>query len=249
MTLVMTAVTPDAVILAADSAVVLPVQGLKDPGIYTGFNKVFHWQPEKIGLSLFGTFPTSIENVSFDKWVSAWRTRNYRDSDMVNIDDQLKRFCDDLDQRIPKTITTPVGFHVGGWVDNSPEYPGTSVPVVFRVSRNGDDYGFQPLISRTFMNKLYDCRLNANPNSYGVEILIDGIPHRDEFQGLASACSKVIGARVPKLTRDYITDYLRTIIVFVGDLYRLAGQPPVVNKPVQTMVMMPDDINVVRMSV
>jgi hypothetical protein len=244
----MTAVMPDAIVLSADSAVVLPVAGLKDPSIYTGVNKVFHWHPEKTALSMFGSFPPGIENVPFDRWVSTWRVRNYEDAARVDIDDQLRLFCDDLQRRVDKSIKTPVGFHVATWVENSKEYPGVAVPVLFGVSRNDGQYGFRPLLGKKFLDRVYDYRKNGNPKSYGVEILIDGIANRSEFQGLAEACSKVIGARVPKLTREYVADYLGTMIEFVGDLYRLAGLPPVVNKPIQTLILCPDDINVVRMS-
>lgn len=156
MTLIITAVAPDAIVMGTDSAIALRLNNAPSNLVYSGLKKQFTWAPIGIGVSICGTFPLYIEKQSFCDWMQGWYLSTF-DNQGVDPDVMAKTLCSDLDRYVDKRYPSPVELHVAMWV-TSDKYPGTKIPIAFEIKRINDNYIYSGLLGHDVIQLIYNYR-------------------------------------------------------------------------------------------
>ena len=98
MTQIATAVTPSAIIIGADSAVLITIGGIRHPLVYTGVHKLFQWEAHGILVGMFGSFPLEVEGQPFDIWMRNWHKVGREQP--LDLDGLLNQLTGDLNDKV-----------------------------------------------------------------------------------------------------------------------------------------------------
>jgi hypothetical protein len=242
VTLVITAATPDAIVMGTDSAISLRLPNAPTELVYRGLKKLFMWSPMGVGVSMFGTFPPHVEGTTFSDWMQGWYGRTVGDGP-TDPDSLAKLLCDHPDRTVPARTDHPVGLHVGMWTI-SERFPGIKIPVVFEVSRKDGIYSYQGKLGVDVLDRIHKYRTGANDDAYVAVFFAAGLPNLgpEEMATLRALFSRVVRSQVPGGSALQIVEYVRLLITTVARLYGAAGLPAYVSEPVETLYLPPDTI-------
>ena len=242
MSLAITAVTPLAIIVGADSALTTVVNG--EEVVLTGFPKVLIRRRPSQAFTLIGDLRIGATGV--ESWAHLWM-RQFLDemAPTTNLSKTAHELAETLNQIESSRggITTILG---AAWEHISRADTGIFAPSVWEVSRGtaGDEFAARQLLSeddRRVMVKsasegedgrLFPVRFfhAGIPRGYGAWIIDEG---RQRFAAFT-------GTQLPGATLEGVEEYVRFAIKLAADLYAVSGQPRYVAEPVHTVFLFPE---------
>ncbi len=247
MTLVVTAVAPDVIVMGTDSAVSLKMPNAPTELVYRGLKKLFAWKPMGVGVCLFGTFPTHIGAETFSDWMQNWYDRNVGE-EPTDPDNLAKLLSADLDKKIPAEYGHPVGLHLAMWV-TSERFPGTKIPVVIEINRIKGKYTYHGKVGVDVLERIHKYRMGVKESPYVAVFFAAGLPNlgAKEMASLRGLFSKIVRAPIPAGTSLHLNEYVRLLITTVARLYAVSGLPAYVSEPVEVLHLPPEPVYGVSM--
>jgi hypothetical protein len=247
MTLAITAVAPDVIVMGTDSSVSLKLPNAPTELVYRGLKRLLAWQPIGVGVCIFGTFPTHIGAETFSDWIQNWYCRNIGEKP-IDPDNLAKLLCADFDRNIPVNYKNPVGLHLAQWV-TSEHFPGTKIPIVIEINRTKGKYTYNGKVSVDILNHIHRYRMGDKESPYVAVFFAAGLPNlgAEEMASLRDLFSKIVGAPVPAGTSLHLNEYVRLLITTTAHLYSASGLPGYVSEPVETLYLPPATIYGVSM--
>jgi hypothetical protein len=247
MSLSISAVTPEGIVVAADSAMTTVING--EEAVFTGFPKVVIRRAPGQAFAMIGDL--RIGTPGADSWAHLWLRQFLADlAPQTNLADTAQELASDLNKVASPTggISALVGAawervgRVGDAADT-----GIYAPTVWEVSRNtpGGEFLARELLTEEDQrvmaqmpdkgdaggDKLFEVRLfhAGIPEGYGAWIIGDG---RKQF-------SEFTGEQLPGTTIVAVEEYVRFAIRLAADLYAVAGMHRYVAEPIHSAVLFP----------
>ena len=235
MTLLVTAISTDVVVLGADSASTWDQGG--ELITLMGFPKIISVPRLSLGISIAGTLKIGPESTK--DWLPDWldqfandmsEAKNFQEFG-IELKETLSAVAEDDQQPV---------VHIANWA-KSPK-TGHTVPNVGRVRRIDGEFEFEYFFGQEDKELYVFETAAAKP----ISIVTDGIPSdygnwiRDVG---APAFSKLMGSTVPRNEASHIVAYVRFLIRLVAELHVLTGAPRVVAEPIQHLVILPNKVN------
>lgn len=244
MTLLLTWVVPDGIVMGADSALTF-TQGDKSTMTLADAYKVIPYDRDqrKFGLAFYGL--AKINN----EWTSNW-LRDYAAycTAPKTIADFAQRLAEDLNAlglRDPESL----GMQIAGWEVVAPSNEGIE-PRFFEVS-NGDPltgkvgpyFSVRDVLGAEFLADIRKYRA-GDTSVYPMRFGSVGVPKGFSTDWIAQvfipAQTKMLGVQVPQPHITSVAEYVRFLIGMVADSQRIARQHATVNRPIETMILFPD---------
>lgn len=239
MTLLVTALAGDGIVMGADSALYVKEGG--EELVLTGFPKIIQSPRLPVGISISGYAKVSATNQS---WVSPWLESYLRELDDAG---NLTAFVENLVTLFNDCVNdeeTHHTLHIGAWVKD-PQEEGRVIPYLVEVSRKDGKYSWKPLVDKDFADRVDGYRKDKK-QPYPVKIQSAGF-RRADFENWARKSREdllqVIGANLPYPEITAIVEYVRFLIETVANLYRIARRPGIVAKPVTTFILPPEGLS------
>lgn len=235
MTLVITAVAPDVIVMGTDSAVSLLLPNAPTELVYRGLKKLFTWKPMGVGVCLFGAFPTHIGAETFSDWMQNWYENKFGEVP-TDPDNLAKELCADLDKIIPAEFGSPVGLHLAMW-GTYETFPGTKIPVVIEINRVKGKYTYHGKLGSDVLESIHKYSTGVKDSPYVEVFFAAGLPNLGgkELASLRDLFSKIVRAPVPAGTPLHLNEYVRLLITTVAHLYAASGLPAYVSEPVEVL--------------
>lgn len=245
MTQILTALTPEGIVMGADSSVLLPPQNRGgNPFLYTGSRKLFQWESHGILVGMFGVYPMEVDKKPYFEWMRDWH--QIPSSETISLDEVLENLKNDLNARVmpllPKGAKT--GFHVAMWLD-SDEFPGTKIPSILKVSNETGSFETSPLVTNEVLVAIYDHRMEKNTTKFPVAFFSDGFIDlgSEQLQSIRTAFADLVKSDVPSNNLDSVLGYVRLLLNLICDLQRVSRIPPYIAPPIETAVSLPSPVS------
>lgn len=197
MTLLLTAVTPEGIVLGADSA--LTYRELGDQINLVGFNKILPISRLHMGVSIAGG--ARIGPSGTNSWVSTWLRKYALD---VSEAESFSSFCDEL----VKTLDEVTGesddshtFQVAAWVQAHDETKTLHlVPRAAEVLKSNAGYCWKSMLPDDFVHDVVQWRKGDKSKGYPIRFISSGLPS-NYATWIATVgtpgFSNLLGVRVP----------------------------------------------------
>jgi len=245
MTQIITALTPDGIVMGADSSVLLPPWGTGGKSfLYTGSRKLFQWEAHGILVGLFGMYPMEIGKQSFNEWMRDWH--KIRSSEKISFDEVMDNLVNDLQATVapllPKGAKT--GLHVAMWLE-SEDYEGTKIPTIQKVSNESGTFERSPMMNQEQIKAIYAHRIGKDTSSFPTAFFSDGIIDLgpEQHYTFRLALEGLIKAQVPSGHLDGVVNYVRLLLNLIGELHRVTDSPLYVASPIETAVSLPSPVS------
>jgi len=246
MTLVITALAPDVIVLAADSAIQIEY-GATTPTPLSGQQKLFSWRNGRIGGALYGRFLLHVKGVPFIEWI----TREIDDSigsgggGRIDMGGPFKGLADQLTKIIDPTWPDAVGFHIAGWFEWD-DFAGVKIPSMLRLNRTGPRQSYT--LTRFPEDRIlaeFQKRLRGGDHSkYPVYFTTDGIAKVGANQkAFHDVLSKILGADLNFGNAGAVGEYCRKVISTVAGFYQFTSLGQVVSEPAHVMIIPRDTVH------
>lgn len=233
MTLLLTIAAPDALVMAADSALTTRIDG--DLVSLTGFTKIVYVPKLRMGISITGSARVG------GTWTHLWLAKY---CDEVATKESPDEFAIELAETlngIEGANDDTLAFQIGTWIrTGEPQY---SLPIVWEVS-NPDGNGFKAvsLVAKDFTDGV--ATWQKDKSRYVFRIFAAGIPkdYTSWIVRMLPEYSKLVGpeAGIPRPNGESLTYLAKFLIRQVCDLLVIAQQPNVVAAPILTRVLLPN---------
>ena len=241
MTLLLTAVTPEGIVLGADSA--LTFTSDDDELSLLGFPKIIPMPQLSLGISLAGSAEVNSEGQQ--RWISTWLRELVEGSQA----DSFSSFCDEFVQALSQ-LPGPRGinvFHCASWAF-AEDAAGVrhAVPRMAEVSNETGDFVWRSMLPEEFIRDSLAWRRGERGEGYPIRFISSGLP-----QGFSNwitqtgtpGFSALVGGSVPNPEVTSVAEYVRFLIRMVAELHRVARMNAYVGEPVETMLLFPDGKN------
>jgi hypothetical protein len=239
MTLLLSAVTPEGIVMGADSA--LTWRELGDQINLMGFNKIIPVSRLNMGVSIAGAARIGREGRS--AWLSTWLRQYVED---VSHAESFSAFCTELTAALNETADEDAThtLQLGAWVlANHPDSRIETAPRLAEITRVDDQYRWRSLLPDEFTLDIVEWRRGNQAKGYPVQFASSGLPS-NYATWIATVgtpgYSQLLGARIPDPQITSVAEYVRFLIRNVAELYRIARQPAYVGEPVETLILFPD---------
>jgi hypothetical protein len=246
MTLLLTWVAPDGIVLGADSAVTwprvanVPVMTLSDA------YKVIPFDREGI---VFGVSFCGLAQIN-NRWTSEWLQAYVASCALpATIEDFAVRLADTLNG-----YALPAGqilaFHVAGWHSRGATRVEDVVPKFYEVSNLdrstatlGRLFSAIDVLPPQFVAEIRQHRAGQSAQ-YPMHVGSAGFPAGFSSDYVAAilipTLTRMVGAQIPQPHISSVAECVRLLIRLVADAFRVARQPAVVNAPVETLILFPE---------
>ena len=249
MTLLLTWVVPDGIVMSADSAVTWSGSGGVEMTLSDAYKIVPCDRPSlKCGVSFAGLAMVS------GHWTSQWlrdRVAGYRGAPQIPaLAQQLATDLNGLGIGAQLIV-----LHVAGWEQGSHGDQADLVPRFLEVSnldrssgRVSDSFSVIDIITPDFLAGIRRYR-SGDRTLYPMRFGSAGIPREFSTHWITNrlipAQSEMAGAQLPQPNITSVAEYVRLLIGFVVDTQRVARQPAIVNRPIETLILFPESHNMV----
>lgn len=242
VTLLVTAVTGDGIVLGADSALTSREIG-DEPLALTGFPKVIPVPRLHMGISVTGA--ARIGPVNQAVWISTWlRQFAWDAAEAESATDFVRELADALNGVSRDHGRT--AFHVAAWVDVEEGGERIRIPRMFEVSAPADDepYRFVSLMNEQVVRDIIRWRSDRQP-PYPIQFFSAGFigGFAQWLTRAAQDHSALVRGRVPEPEITSVSEYVRFLIRSVAELFRISRQPAYVGEPVETLMLFPESRN------
>ncbi len=245
MTLLLTWVAPDGIVMGADSAL-----SWEDPAgkITMTLSDAYKIVPYDRDGIVFGVSFCGLAMIN-TKWTSDW-LRDYV-ANCPPAGDPLV-FATQLTARLNGTALPPgklLAFQVAGW-QRVATGPGGMEPRFFEVSnidrstaKTTRMFSVMDILEPQFMADVRTYR-NGDRTWYPMRFGSAGIPPTFSTDWIVKVLipshTKIAGVQVPQPHIASVAEYVRFLIGFVSDVLRVARQAATVNRPIETLLLFPD---------
>lgn len=245
MTLLLTAVTPEGIVLGADSA--LTYKELGDQINLVGFNKILPVPNLHMGISV--AEGARIGSGGTSSWISTWLQKYAMD---VSEAESFTAFCDDLVKTLNEVTKGSDDSHtlqLAAWVQTYDENKNVHlIPRAGEISKGESGYRWQTMLPGNFIYETIEWRNGNKSKGYPIKFISSGLPRNyATWIGTVGTpeFSKLLGIRIPDPQITSVAEYVRFLIRSVAELYRISRQPAYVGEPVETLILFPDSKNMV----
>ena len=245
MTLLLTWVVPDGIVMGADSALTFSDARDKTTMTLADAYKVIPYDREHktFGLAFYGL--ARINN----EWTSNW-LRHYVTHCQApqTIEDFAQRLAADLNA-LGLQVPEPLGMHIAGWEVVAQSNEGIE-PRFFEVT-NGDPrtgkirpyFSVRDILGAEVLADIRKYRAGEK-TVYPMRFGSAGVPASFSTDWIAQtfvpAQTKMLGVQIPQPNITSVTEYVRFLIGMVADSQRIARQHATVNRPIETLILFPD---------
>ena len=242
MTLLLTAVTPEGIVLGADSA--LTFTSDDDELSLVGFNKIVPMPRLHMGISVAGAAQVNPDGQ--DRWISSWLRSFTQEQSQA---ESFSSFCDEFVESLNGLPGDPdlSVFHCAAWA--VAEDANGSCHVVPRAAEVSNEFGnfvWRSMLPEEFTQDVITWRDGKRDDDYPVRFISSGLP-RGFADWIAQVgtpgFSELIGARLPDPEITSIAEYVRFLIRMVAELHRVARRSAYVGEPVETLLLFPGGKN------
>lgn len=248
MTLVLTWVAPDGIVMGVDSAISWRRPDGNIDYTLSDTHKVFTVDRAgfTIGISFAGA--AKLRN----EWIPVW-LQKYLDgyAGPSTIFGFANALASQLNSELP-AASDLLAFQIAGWERSAgTRTPGDIEPKFFEVSNldrantaKTATFSVADILPADFVQDIRDYRNGNRLKGYPMRFGSAGIPRLFSTQWIARtlipAYKSMIEAQVPQPNVASIAEFVRFLIEAVADLQRISRQPATVNKPVETLLLFPD---------
>lgn len=245
MTLLLTWVAPDGIVMGADSALTWPAPDGKTMMTLADAYKIIPFdRPERVfGVSFCGLGMIGRE------WTSNWLRDYIAKSPLPQ---SIAGFAAELSRCLNGMALAPglLGFHVAGWETVGSSGPQDVEPRFFEVSnldratvRSTRQFSVVDILPADLIGEVRQYR-GGNKVIYPMRFGSAGFPLEFSTDWITNtflpAQTKMVGVQVPQPHIASVAEYVRFLIGMVADSLRIARQPATVNRPIETMLLFPD---------
>jgi len=245
VTLVLTWVVPDGIVMGADSALTFSDASDKTTMTLADAYKII---PYDRGGKTFGVAFYGLAKVN-KEWTSNWLRRYIASCQAQNtIHDFCQQLAADLNAlRLQEREL--LGMHIAGWEIVARSDQGIE-PRFFEVA-NGDPrngqitpyFSVNDILGAEVLNDIRKYRA-GDKSVYPMRFGSAGIPTSFSTDWIAQvfipAQTKMLGIQVPQPHITSVAEYVRFLIGMVADSQRVTRQPATVNRPIETLILFPD---------
>ena len=242
MSLLVTVVCPDGIVMGVDSALTTSEGG--DVLTLSSFPKVLPIPKLNSGLSFAGAanFGSS--------WISTW-LKDFIGK--VAVTDSLSAFAEELVTTLNETKHDPDQrsvIHFGGWVLLKAGEGPVMAPRMYSINTDADGrYRWKSMISDDDVSAMLAWRQDTS-KPYPLLILSDGKPK--EFatwiQSTATEEFKKLMKRpVPFPHITAVAEYVRFLIRMIAELHRISREHAFVSEPIETLLIFPENKNMMSL--
>lgn len=240
MTLLITVAAGDGIVMGADSALTWREAG--EELTLARFTKVVPVPHLHMGISIAGS--ARIGRADRSTWISTWVRQFALEASRA---ESFTAFANEFVEALNEVADPGDNhiFHLGAWVQAT-EREGNAhlVPRVFSIGKE-DRYGWTSMLPDEFTADIIAWR-GTRREPYPMRIVSSGIPpYFANWIATTGAQQhrELIGSPVPYPEVTAVAEYVRFLIESVAELSRIARRPGVVEKPVETLVLFPESIN------
>jgi len=250
MTLLVSLVSGNAIIMGADSAMVESAPGPRGTIALHGFDKV-------LGINRYGGFGISIAGAAWvgeqRTWVNDWINQFAMDVAQAN---NFLEFAQELADTL-STESVAEETHtlqLGAWCtfsDSDSTSHSYKAPVLLVINKDEGSAKFSVSspIDKELLKELAEWKDN-DAKGFPYTLVVKGQPH-DYRMWLENygfpAYERLLGEQLVTSRVDSQELLVRFLIRNVSDLYKMSGRVPVVSEPIQTLVLFRDRAWAVRM--
>lgn len=237
MTLLLTAVTPEGIVMGADSS--LTFSSDDDELSLVGFPKIVPVPRLNMAISVGGA--AEVEQDGAERWISTW----LRDLVAQNEAASFTGFCEDFvdalnDLQAPRELNV---FHCAAWARAAdPDGEEHVVPRMAEVSNESGAFVCNSQLPDDFVVDLLSWDRGERGEGYPIRFVSSGLP-----RGFATwirevgtpSFSQLVGASVPNPEVTSVAEYVRLLIRLIAELHRVARKNAYVGEPVETLLLFP----------
>lgn len=242
MTLLLTMVAGDGIVMGADSSLFWREQG--EELTLTGFPKIIPVPRLNMGISVAGSARIGAEGRS--SWVSPWLQKFALEGSKA---ESFTAFADELVETLNEEARNTQGdhaFQLAGWVRATDDRGAAwLIPRAFEVSKSGGQYRWASLLPDSFVKDIVGFR-EGKRDPYPIRILSTGLP-KAYATWIATEGFKLhtqlLGSQVPFPHVTALAEYVRFLIRSIAELHKIARRPAIVAEPIETLLLLPDAIN------
>jgi hypothetical protein len=245
MTLLLSWVAPDGIVMGADSALTWQAPDGKTTMTLADAYKIIPFdRPGRVfGVSFVGL------GMIGQQWTSNWLRDYVAKSPLPG---SLASFAGKLAERLNGMALAPglLGFQVVGWELVGSSGPQDVEPRFFEVSnldratsRPSRQFSVVDILPADFIADVRKYR-GGDTAIYPMRFGSAGSPMEFSTEWIANtfvpAQTKMVGVQIPQPNITSVAEYVRFLIGMVADSLRIARQPATVNRPVETLLLFPD---------
>lgn len=242
MTLLITAVTPDGIVMAADSALTMERNGRTS--VLTSFPKIIEVRRLGMGISVAGSALIGRHGTYISQWVQDF------EADVSNAK-TISEFSHEIAEALTNTATDDQHHLIfTAALTKLRDSPNESLllPEVYEIARHNDltgEYTAEQLVSVEFAKASLQWQQNSH-NPYPVNLFALGMsPQYCEWivRRAHQELKGIIGGDVLHQDLVSVADYLHFLIRMTGDLLRLSRETPIVAEPILVLTLFARDYN------
>lgn len=249
MTLLITAITGDGIVMGADSALTFK-RGNEQPITLNNYNKIVPVSKLQAGISTAGL--AEVQDLKYSGWIIEWLHRFVEESKA----ESFTPFVEELTAKMNKIEPFQDGqiqdknkirvFQSVAWVLDKDENGSIiKIPRFFQISNVEGDYQIYDKTDDIFIKEMLDWK-SGRTDRYPIRILTAEFPN-NYATWISREGSKIhsnfINSSVPYPNITAVAEYVRFLIKSIAELYRIARQPGIVGEPVETLILFPDSKN------
>lgn len=243
MTLLLTWVAPDGIVMGADSALTFSAQDKITMTLADAYKVIPYDRKDKVfGLAFHGL--AKLHN----DWTSTW-LRNYisKCKPPETIGSFVEQLAADLNA-LNLQDKEVLGIHVAGWEVVEQNEAGI-IPRFMEVTNAketgeiGPYFSAREMLGPDFIEDIRTYR-GGDKSIYPMRFASSGVPIGFSTDWIAQvfipAQTKMLGVQVPQPHITSVAEYVRFLISMVADTQRVTRQYATVNRPIETLLLFPD---------
>ena len=241
MSLVITAATPLAIVVGADSAVTSVFN--EEEVVFTNFPKIVLGRHPAQAFAIMGDLKIGTQDSG--SWAHIWLTKFLQDVAVsVNLRDTAHQLADALNDIDESGEANQIIIGAAWEIESQARQ---MIPVIWEISRGFVKEEFTPreLLSADETRDILHTSTEGDPFSrrFAFRLFHAGLP-ADSGKWIIhegrESFGRLIGAEIPTPDVEGIEEYIRFLINLAADLYAVAGKPGYVRKPVHTAILFPE---------
>lgn len=253
MTLIITAITAEGIVMGADSAITIKWKEDEIPLNLTNFKKIYNIPKLHLSIGVAGNLRE--ETLDSMRFISEWLTNFIDKSQSESFTDFANELKNALnfenmlkgDRKKPETIRT---FQLVSWVEALDENKNKKIiPRAVEISNLEGQYKLIDMLPKDFVVDIIK-RREGKLEKYPIRLLTIGVPY-----GYANWISTTgiqehtnfVDSQVPYGEITSIAEYVRFLIRSIAELHRIARKPQIVGEPIETVILFPDFKNMISL--
>lgn len=240
MTLLLTWVAPDGIVMGADSAITFTDAQDKTRMTLADAYKIVPYDREglRFGVSFFGL--AKIASQWTTNWLREYVTKCRAPKTIYDFAQQLAADLNALGLKGNDTL----GMHIAGWEIVARTNEGIE-PRFFEVANSASQryFSVEDILGKEVLADIRKYRA-GDRSVYPMRFGSAGVPESFSTEWIANfflpVQTRMLGVQVPQPDITSVSEYVRFLIGMVADLQRVARQHATVNRPIETFILFPD---------